>query len=70
MLPGFLRVGFIKNFILIFVWLIKTPAGVFNGTGLKLVSLLNIIKDNIMIGIVTAGTILIINLMIVIVMEK
>ena len=52
---GYLRTGFIKRFILIFVKQARTQVGIFNGIVLKPVNLPNIIRDNIMIGIVTAG---------------
>ena len=67
---GSQKIGFIKNFIPIFVKLVKMLIGIFNGIFPKLVNLLNIIRVNTMIGTVTVGEGAIINPMILRVMAK
>ena len=44
--------GYTEKFILIFIEQMKMLVGILNGIGQKLVSLLNMEKDNIMIGTV------------------
>ena len=48
--------GYIKNYIPTFMKPTEEQVGILNGTEASLVSLQNIKKVNIMIGIVTAGT--------------
>ena len=70
MLFGLMKIGFIKNFILLFGQQIEMLVGVSNGLGLKPVSLLNTIKVNTMIGTVIAGKDLIISQTIQILMVR